>query len=534
MSSFEANNATSFEDLSINDYNYSILNKDGEIVSDKRFGTLATSPQSLSFMKALSGKSFFNISKVEGVERLECWSLIKYKNEPHVLVLRKSVSDSKLSYFFSSFIIFAIISIFLLLFSGTLIASPFHDSLTYLDSDLKDMKSEKFDKKQASLDTCEFTQLYDSYNNLGTYIQSEFGALRSDLKQWEVFFTTMPRGLIAIDSQRTIHNCNLNSLQLLDIKGKSSSDVTGQSIMAVFRNADMNRITSEFLESGKDLEEYEFELVANNIIETIKVICVQLELHEEEETKGAIVIIENITALRRLENMRKDFVSNVSHELKTPISIISGFVETIKECKDDQESIFRFIDIIENNTARLSLIIDDLLNLSKLEQNEAVMRKDFESKNISETVQIVTSLCSHEAKKKKISLELELEDSKYYGEGAMLANHRLIEQALRNLIENAIRYSPEGTAVTISSRKIKEEIEISVIDSGPGIALEHQDKIFGRFYRVDKSRDRQTGGSGLGLSIVKHIARIHNGHVRLESEEGEGATFTLVLPYITK
>ncbi|MCM8525589.1 MAG: ATP-binding protein, partial [Lentisphaeraceae bacterium] len=304
-------------------------------------------------------------------------------------------------------------------------------------------------------------------------------------------------------------------------------------VMAVFRNADLNRITSDFLESGSFLKENEFELVANNIIETIKVVCVQLELPGEETNNGAIVIIENITALRRLENMRKDFVSNVSHELKTPISIIAGFVETIKECKDDPESTSRFIDIIEKNAARLSTIVDDLLNLSKLEQNEAMVRKDFENRNISDTVKMAIDVCSHEARKKNIKLNIELEESKYYGKETMLANHRLLEQALRNLIENAIRYSPEGTKVSISSRKIKDKIEISVIDSGPGISVEHQDKIFGRFYRVDKSRDRQTGGSGLGLAIVKHIARIHNGHVKLESNVGEGSTFTLVLPYIT-
>lgn len=520
--------------LSANDYNYSILNEKGVIVSDKKFGRMAGSAHSNNFTKAISGKSLVSITNTDGVDRIECWAQIKYKNSPHVIILRQVVGTSKVEYFFSSFAIFAVVTIVILLCSACVVVNPMRNTIAGLNTDLKDISAEKFDKKQASIDTAEFSELYESYSSLSSFVQTELGSLRADLKQWGVFFSTMPRGLIAIDDQRVIQNCNANSLGLLNVKDLQIAEIPGQSIMAVFRNADMNRITSEFLAAGTFLEEYEFELDSNNIIETIKVICVKLELPGEETTKGAIVIMENITALRRLENMRKDFVSNVSHELKTPIAIIAGFVETIKDCKDDPDTVFRFIDIIEKNAARLSLIIDDLLNLSKLEQNEALIRKDFESKNISETVKLAIDVCSHEAKKKNIVLVAEIEDSKYYGSEAMLANHRLLEQALRNLIENAIRYSPESTTVTITSRKIKDKIEISVIDSGPGISVEHHDKIFGRFYRVDKSRDRQTGGSGLGLSIVKHIARIHNGMVTLKTEEGKGANFTLELPYTSQ
>ena len=517
------------------DTTYSIVNNKGTIVLDKTFGSASSIADSEFFQRTFDGEITIRTTTFDSTQKMECWSLINYEDSRHVLILRKDFSHSRTTYFFLNFSFIFVFAMIILVFYSLIITNPISDAITYLTSEITNLQKEKYEKKLPSIDTEEFAALYDAYNKLSSHVQSQLTNLRTDVNQWEVFFSTMPRGLIAIDHERLIHNCNDNALGLMDVKEQEQSEVLGNSIMAVFRNADLNRITSEFFTSNKFLEEYEFELVANNIVESIKVICVELEMKNgEEKSKGAIVIIENITSLRRLENMRKDFVSNVSHELKTPISIMSGFLETVKDCLDDRESALRFLNIIENNTARLNLIIDDLLNLSKLEQNEAVIRRDFESRKIADTISSALDVCSHEAKEKGIIIEKDIEDSKYYERETMLANHRLLEQAFRNLIENAVRYSPAYSTISINSRKDKDMIEISISDQGTGIAEEDQDKIFGRFYRVDKSRDRQTGGSGLGLAIVKHIARIHNGHVKLESSLGEGSTFTLVIPYITE
>ena len=320
---------------------------------------------------------------------------------------------------------------------------------------------------------------------------------------------------------------------MISLQYDSVEKSVGTTVMEAFRNADLNSVTRDFFDGSETLREYEFEQVVNDIVETFKIVCVELVLEDHENSTGALVIIENVTALRRLENMRKDFVANVSHELKTPIAIIGGFVETLKDCTDDPASSMRFLEIIEKNTARLTMVIDDLLSLSKLEQNEILIKKDFELRLIDETIRSAVDVCSYEAQKKDIDIIFELENTKDYKEGPLFANHRLLEQSIRNLVENAIRYSPEETKVWISSKKIDDQLEIRVKDSGPGIAEEHHSKIFERFYRVDKSRDRQTGGSGLGLSIVKHILRIHNGNVELISEVGQGSEFILTLPYLT-
>lgn len=531
----EVDKGKALSSIAAADINYSLVNAQGAIVIDKEFGTIASITDSEFFIRSLKGETVIRTATFDSSEKIECWSPVFYKNARHVLVLRKDLTGSLGKLFFVNFALILVLAVVVLVFYSLIITNPVSDAITYLTAELKSLQKEKYEKKLPSIDTAEFSALYDAYNKLSLHIQEEFTSLRTDLKQWEVFFSTMPRGLIAIDHERQIHNCNANALELMNVKDMERQSVPGNSIMSVFRNADLNRITSDFFASDKFLEESEFELTANNIVEIIKVICVELEINKNEEVKkGAIVIIENVTSLRRLENMRKDFVSNVSHELKTPISIIAGFVETLKECLDDPESSMKFLGIIEKNTARLNLIINDLLNLSRLEQNEALIRRDFESRSIAETINAALDVCSHEAAEKDIKIEIDLEDSKYYENGRMFANHRLLEQAIRNLIENAIRYSPGGSVVTVSSRKVKDIIKISVSDQGQGIAAEHHDKIFGRFYRVDKSRDRQTGGSGLGLSIVKHIARIHNGHVKLDSKAGSGSTFTLVIPYLTQ
>ena len=269
VAAFEATNASSLDGLSANDFNYSILNAEGVIVSDKKFGSMASSAQSNNFTQAISGKSLVSITNIDGVDRIECWARIKFNNSPHVIVLRQDVTTSKVQYFFSSFAVFIAIAIIVLLCSASVVTNPIQNAITDLNTDLKDIYSEKFDKKQASIDTAEFSELYESYNHLSSFVQAELGSLRADLKQWGVFFSTMPRGLIAIDDQRTIHNCNANSLDLLNVKDQKISKLPGQSIMAVFRNADLNKITSEFLAAGSFLEEYEFELDSNNIIETI-------------------------------------------------------------------------------------------------------------------------------------------------------------------------------------------------------------------------------------------------------------------------
>ncbi|MCM8534325.1 MAG: ATP-binding protein [Lentisphaeraceae bacterium] len=520
---------------SINDkFKVTLISEEGLVLNNGEFGSGTSLKDVEFFKKSLNGISSLTDQREKGRKYLVYWTPFLLNGKPHVVMVKTKYESSFFEFFITSLILNLIVVLFFVSILTKSLATQFEKFICQITDDLKNIRKEYYHLGSNELETIETADLYTNLEKLSSKVKKEYFKLRKDVGQWKVFFSTLPRGVLAIDFERVIINCNQHSLDMISLQSKDVDESIGASVMAVFRNADLNNVTKNFLDSGEYIKEYEFEQAVENIVETFKVVCVKLKLKKLNKEPGALVIIENITALRRLENMRKDFVANVSHELKTPISIIGGFVETLKDCTDDPDSSLRFINIIEKNTARLSMVIDDLLSLSKLEQNEVLIRKDFEKRPIEETIYAAIDVCSYEAKKKNIQLKIELEDSKYYKKPAMYANHRLLEQSLRNLIENAIRYSPEYSNVSIRSKINQGNIEIRVKDNGPGLAKEHHQKIFERFYRVDKSRDRQTGGSGLGLAIVKHILRVHNGNVILNSVEGEGCEFVVTIPYATK
>ncbi len=230
--------------------------------------------------------------------------------------------------------------------------------------------------------------------------------------------------------------------------------------------------------------------------------------------------------LMRLESMRKDFVANVSHELMTPITSIKGFVETLRDgAVADPERTKEFLSIIARHADRLSTIVEDLLSLSRLEQGVEKGQIKFEKANLRQVLNEAVSLCEQRAREKDIAIELEIRE-----DVVMDVNAPLLEEAVTNLIDNAIKYSERKKTVSVRAGKEGDSVVIKIIDRGCGISPEHLPRIFERFYRVDKARSREMGGTGLGLSIVKHIVSAHGGHVHVESEPGKGSTFSIYLP----
>lgn len=228
--------------------------------------------------------------------------------------------------------------------------------------------------------------------------------------------------------------------------------------------------------------------------------------------------------IKKLENIRKDFIANVSHELRTPITSIKGFTETLLESElEDKEEIRHFLEIINKHSDRLNAIIEDLLSLSKIEKNGRDIK--FVNCKIVTPIENAIEICKIKAKNKNLALEI-------YADRTLTAklNPSLIEQAVVNLIDNAIKYSNDSSQVTIRLYKENKNAVISVEDSGCGIKEKHLSRLFERFYRVDKARSRKQGGTGLGLSIVKHIAEIHKGDVAVKSELEKGSTFFIKIP----
>ncbi|MFA6175018.1 MAG: ATP-binding protein [Phycisphaerae bacterium] len=234
-----------------------------------------------------------------------------------------------------------------------------------------------------------------------------------------------------------------------------------------------------------------------------------------------------LASMNRLENIRRDFVANVSHELKTPITSIKGFVETLlEEGANNPEQTQNFLKIIARHTDRLDAIINDLLALCRLEEDGQKRNLNFEQQPLRPAIVSAIELAKLKADTKKITVELDCANFI-----TAKINAALLEQAVLNLIDNAVKYSSDGSKIKIDVKKSDGQIEIIVADTGCGIDSEHLDRIFERFYVVDKARSRKLGGTGLGLAIVKHIAQVHDGSVSVESTIGKGSIFTIHLPF---
>jgi len=259
----------------------------------------------------------------------------------------------------------------------------------------------------------------------------------------------------------------------------------------------------------------------------------QGELHEKLPLSGIrevdeIVFSMNSMARRlsRLEEVRRDFVANVSHELKTPITLIKGFVETLIDgARNNPQDADRFLQILASQSNRLNTIIDDLLTLARLEGETEKELMLIRSESIAELLKSVEEACHARAANKEISIKVECRD-----DISVALDRSLAEQAIINLVDNAIKYSATKSEIKLSAYEHDQTVVVSVSDEGPGIPAEHLPRLFERFYRVDKARSRNLGGTGLGLSIVKHIATVHGGSVDVHSIVGTGSEFRIHFP----
>ena len=242
------------------------------------------------------------------------------------------------------------------------------------------------------------------------------------------------------------------------------------------------------------------------------------------QERGALGVFFDITQLERLERVRQEFLSNVSHELRTPLTAILAFVETLEEgAIEDSENSRRFLSVIRKNATRMHNLIDDILELSAIEAGTV----PFEPQRVRlhSIIEDITTALASRASTRQVTLQ-----NKVAPDTFVYADPRRLEQMLTNLIDNAIKFNREGGRVTISHEACARGDRISIADTGDGISGEHIERIFERFYRVDRARSREAGGTGLGLAIVKHLARTHGGEATVHSIPGEGATFTIELP----
>jgi two-component system phosphate regulon sensor histidine kinase PhoR len=308
-----------------------------------------------------------------------------------------------------------------------------------------------------------------------------------------------------------------------ELLGVDPTQVQTRNIGEVIRNAELLQFVREALESDGPVE-------ANLILQKDGERFFQLHgaglSDSQGKRSGAVIVLTDMTRMRRLENVRRDFVSNVSHELRTPVTSIQGFVEALLDEKiKEPGQVNRYLKIISKHSDRLNAIIEDLLSLSRLEEDSERRRISCETAPLRPVLADAIELSSTKAQEKQTTVNLLCDDDLQ-----ARINPALLEQAILNLIDNAIKYSPSNGTIQVSVDKDENELRIAVQDNGCGIDDEHTSRIFERFYVVDKGRSRKLGGTGLGLAIVKHISQVHGGYVTVKSSPEKGSTFTIHLP----
>lgn len=356
----------------------------------------------------------------------------------------------------------------------------------------------------------ELGSLGKTFNNMADQLHNTMDELIDKQNRLQAILKSMDSGVIAIDRMHRVIMINPYAKKIFGIK----EDIIGETLMDHIRDFEFDSVFErhdEYQEikilwpKERDLRVRTAEIINGN------------------ELMGTVAVVQDVTDIKKLENMRSQFVANVSHELKTPLTSIKGFAETLKYV-DDDATRKKFLNIIDEEAERLTRLINDILTLSNIEQNKVPVKELFMPETI---IDDVYTLMKIEAEKKKINLKVNKNCNK-----ELRGNPDKFKQMMINLVENAIKYSEEEDNVTISTSYEDNKVKIVVEDTGPGIPDKDLSRIFERFYRVDKARSRSKGGTGLGLAIVKHIVKAFNGTIDVKSELGKGTKFIVkIKPY---
>jgi two-component system phosphate regulon sensor histidine kinase PhoR len=363
----------------------------------------------------------------------------------------------------------------------------------------------------------ELARLGHALDRLAGSLATTLGQLRAERDLQGRILEAMQEGVVVVDrgGRIVLVNPAVRSMLLL------GADATGKLLIETVRHAQLQDLVAEARESSGRAP-VEIELPG---LKPRRLLVHASPLSGDDE--GLLFVFVDVTVLRRLESLRRDFVANASHELRTPIAAVRSATETLRSgAMDDTVAAARFLDIIDRNAQRLQSVVQDMLDLSKLESNEFKLKR--ERVELGSVIPIVLALFRERAEKKGVRLIAEAE-----GGLAVEGDARGLEHVLSNLVDNAVKYCPAGTRVVVSATPKDERIELVVADDGPGIPGVHLPRLFERFYRVDAGRSRELGGTGLGLSIVKHMVETMRGRVSVESEVGRGSTFTVSLPRAT-
>lgn len=513
-----------------NDVRVTLILPDGRVVGDSLgdpagMNNHADRPEFIEAVKSGSGTST-RPSPTLGRELM--YVALRVDNNGQLLgVLRTAwpldAADEDIAIFRKHIWGAAIMMLALLLAATYLLSRHFTRPLEELRELAERYAEEDFSRKPHAYSVWEFEQLAHVLTKMARQLDERLKGLVNERNERGAILSSMREGLLAIDQNDRILEINRATEQLLNV---SVVQPIGMLVPEAVRNADLVRFLGELRREPQNVSQEHLIKVDENRHLQIKSSPL-LDLQGNQA--GRLLIIRDVTRLLRLESLRQEFVSNVSHELRTPITSIQGFIETLRDgAIHEPENATRFLDIIKRQADRLGAIIEDLLALSRIETAEGNESLQKTRCSLPALINTVIQGLTFRIEQKRLRVTVDCP------EGFMVqANAHLLEQAISNLLDNAVKYSPEGEQIIIRVKRHNGEFSLRVIDRGAGIDPKHHSRLFERFYRVDRARSRELGGTGLGLSIVKHIAQTHNGSVHIESEPGEGSTFIIRMPIAT-
>ena len=371
----------------------------------------------------------------------------------------------------------------------------------------------------------ELSDLGNSLNQTAAQLDREMRLLSGERNRSSAILRSMVEGVAVVDPQERMVFCNRAFSEIFNVNPSSGE---GHALIETVRNSELLALIRKALRGEEGLQSEIAMGIAQ--IQYFSVSATPVRAIDPGSTvppkiSGAVVVLHDVTELRRLERVRQDFVANVSHEFKTPLTAIQGFTETLLGgALDDPKNNVRFLHIIRNHAVRLARLTDDLLKLARIEAGK--MEVEFFSVGLMELIEGCAETALMKANKKQITLDIEIPP----GLPPVRGDAELLKDVLQNLLDNAIQYTPNGGRIRVTAEAGPRDATVTVADTGIGIPLADQERIFERFYRVDAARSREAGGTGLGLSIAKHIMEAHGGRLWVDSEVGKGSRFSFSIP----
>ncbi len=507
------------------DTRVTVIEPDGKVIGDSKrnsilMGNHSNRPEVISVKKKKIGIETRYSQTLE--QSMMYVAIGLYKDDKLISIVRTSkpltTIHTTLGGLRRAIIKYSLIVVVVSAFLSLIITRRINRPLEEIISGLDNFAQGDFNRPLTIPHTKDLAKLSIAINKMASELDVRIHDILNQKNEMQAILASMNEGVIAVDSSGKILNINAAACAMLSIDNRNNPISNKDEIP--------NTALREFIDhSLKDSISVETEIdMLDEPQKNLRVCCNPL-INSHNETIGSIIVLNDITILRQLERVRSEFVANVSHELKTPITSIMGFIETLRDgAIENPDQAHHFMEIIARQARRLNSIIEDILILSKIEDQSNENKIETQVGSIKSSIDSAIEACQIRAAKKNIEIITSENDIE------APINEFLLEQAIVNLLSNAIKYSDENKTVEILLTSDSKYANISVVDHGYGIAAEHLERIFERFYVVDKARSRNLGGTGLGLAIVKHIAQAHKGFVTIESKLGQGSTFTIHIP----